>query len=94
MNTYYTWAYSKYLHDIINRYLRLEIPEDLEIEGMSSTRRLARAKVCVPPDNKENIVALMSDTLDEEYPFFREGCQPDPIYTVTVGKLLTDFTIF
>ena len=83
---YWIWIQKFKDCDDFLRYLRLEIPEDLEIEGMSSTKRLSRVNKCMPPENRENIISLMSNTQDKDYPFFRDGCEPDPIYTVTVGK--------
>ena len=69
----------------ISRYWRLSIPEDYEIEGASSEHRQKRFNECSPIETKDKILALVSDTMDKEYPIFRDGGGKDSITTVTVG---------
>ncbi|XP_064101131.1 beta-alanyl-dopamine/carcinine hydrolase-like [Macrobrachium nipponense] len=68
-----------------NKYLRLEIPEDTGLCMESSTHRHERAAVCAPPESKEALLALLSDTHDTEYAFFREGGEPDFVKTIALG---------
>ncbi|XP_076040741.1 C45 family peptidase tan [Oratosquilla oratoria] len=68
-----------------NKYLRLQIPEDEGLCMASSEHRHARAGDCCPPETRTALLALLSDTHDTEYPFFREGGDPDFVKTVTLG---------
>lgn len=69
------------------RYQRLKIPEDEEIEGESSAEREERAKQRPPPDCKSALLELLSDTLCDKNPFFREY-NHDKVFTVTLGECL------
>ncbi|XP_037777999.1 uncharacterized protein LOC119574678 [Penaeus monodon] len=68
-----------------NKYLRLEVPEDEGLCMESSNHRHTRAHSCCPPTTRAALLALLSDTEDATYPFFREGGDPDFVKTVTLG---------
>lgn len=51
----------------------------------SSNHRHTRAHSCCPPTTRAALLALLSDTEDATYPFFREGGDPDFVKTVTLG---------
>ncbi|KAK8720004.1 hypothetical protein OTU49_013634 [Cherax quadricarinatus] len=68
-----------------NKYLRLAVAEDDGLCSVSSNHRHARASACCVPDTRAALLALLSDTHDPLYPFFREGGNPDFIKTVTLG---------
>lgn len=69
-----------------NRYLRLtHIPEEKGLCMTSSNHRHARAAQCPPPENREDLVTLLSDTEDPMYPFFRESTTEDFVKTVAFG---------
>ena len=52
----------------------------------SSDHRHARAAQLPAPDNREDLVTLLSDTEDAMYPFFREGSAEDYVKTVAFGQ--------
>ncbi|XP_047468432.1 uncharacterized protein LOC125024676 [Penaeus chinensis] len=68
-----------------NKYLRLEVPEDEGLCMESSNHRHTRAHSCCPPTTRAALLALLSDTEDATYPFFREGGDPDFVKTITLG---------
>ncbi|KAK7083919.1 hypothetical protein SK128_014954 [Halocaridina rubra] len=68
-----------------NKYLRLEIPEATGLCMESSNHRHTRAQDCCPPETRAALLALLSDTHDTTYPFFREGGDPDFVKTITLG---------
>ncbi|XP_071518888.1 beta-alanyl-dopamine/carcinine hydrolase [Panulirus ornatus] len=68
-----------------NKYLRLAIPEANGLCMESSNHRHARANDCCPPETRAALLALLSDTNDTVYPFFREGGDPDFVKTVALG---------
>ncbi|XP_069973840.1 beta-alanyl-dopamine/carcinine hydrolase [Penaeus vannamei] len=68
-----------------NKYLRLEVPEDEGLCMESSNHRHTRAHSCCPPTTRSALLALLSDTEDATYPFFREGGDPDFVKTITLG---------
>lgn len=69
-----------------NKFLRLtHIPEEEGLCMTSSDHRHARAAQLPPPDNREDLVTLLSDTEDAMYPFFREGSAEDYVKTVAFG---------
>ncbi|XP_045616266.1 beta-alanyl-dopamine/carcinine hydrolase [Procambarus clarkii] len=68
-----------------NKYLRLSIPEVDGLSIKSSNHRHTRALECCAPETRATLLALLSDTHDVTYPFFREGGEPDFVKTVAVG---------
>ncbi|KAG7177996.1 putative Acyl-coenzyme A:6-aminopenicillanic acid acyl-transferase-containing protein 2 [Homarus americanus] len=51
----------------------------------NSNHRHTRAHDCCPPETRTALLALLSDTHDTTFPFFREGGDPDFVKTVALG---------
>ena len=70
------------------RFLRLtHIPEEDGLCKISSDHRHARAAQLSSPENREDLVTLLSDTQDSEHPFFRDSSAEEEIVkTVAVGQ--------
>lgn len=69
-----------------NKFLRLtHIPEAEGLCMTSSDHRHARAAQLAAPENRDDLVTLLSDTEDPVHPFFREGTEVDYVSTVAFG---------
>ena len=80
-------ATPSYPSSLTLRFLRLtHIPEEEGLCMTSSDHRHARAAQLPAPDNREDLVTLLSDTEDAMYPFFREGSAEDYVKTVAFGQ--------
>lgn len=64
-----------------NIYLRLPVPE-VEETMMSSKHRLAAMSTFPKPSNRKDVIKMLGDQSDKEYPIFRES---DNAQTVAVG---------
>ena len=71
------WAafISRYLHSDVDQY-----------DDPSSDHRLARVKQLPAPTNSTDILSILGDTADKQYPIFRTATPPDTAATITTGN--------
>ena len=68
-------AYTRYLHS----------PGVPQYDDPSSEHRLTRIKQLHPAYNKEDILAYLGDTKDDQYPIYRTAASPDGAATIATG---------
>ena len=79
----------------VNLYRRLNAP--ITPFGPSSAHRLARIKTLPPPETRHDLLAMLSDTADADYPIWRndssfDGC--NTLATVLYDTGSAEVTIF
>lgn len=62
-----------------NAYLHGNFPQ---FDGPSSNHRLARIKQLPPPSSKKDILTILGDTGDADYPIYRDATPPDTSVTL------------
>ena len=67
------------------RYLHSDVPQYTD---PSSLHRLSQVKELPQPTNSTDILALLGDTADTEYPIYRTATGPDSAATLATGKSL------
>ncbi|KAG8227771.1 hypothetical protein J437_LFUL005778 [Ladona fulva] len=73
-----------------NKYLRLKVPE---VDGMiitSSDRRHAVMDNAPSPTTKQDVINILGDDSDKEYPIYREGKSEDFVKTIATGKVIIE----
>ena len=65
------------------RYLHSDVPE---YSDPSSIHRLSRVKQLPQPTNSSDILAMLGDTADPDYPIYRTATGPDGAATLATGK--------
>ena len=65
------------------RYLHSDVPQYTDA---SSIHRLSRVKQLPQPTNSSDILALLGDTADPDYPIYRTATGPDGAATLATGK--------
>ena len=68
-----------------NRY-RHSDPE--QYVDPSSEHRLARVKQLAPPTDSADMLSILGDTWDRQYPIYRTGVPTDFYFTLTTGKAI------
>ena len=66
-----------------DRYLHSNLPQYTD---PSSLHRLSRVKQLPQPTNSTDILALLGDTADTEYPIYRTATGPDTLATLATGE--------
>ena len=71
---------------LTSRYLRLQVPE-VEETMESSKHRHAVMKTLPKPLCRKDVINILGDQSDKEYPIFRVSA----VKTVAVGKIIIDY---
>lgn len=66
-----------------SRYLHSEVDEEVDT---SSQHRLARLRNLPPPENARDILNILGDTEDKDFPFYRHASATDCYDTLATGK--------
>ena len=69
--------------DLFIRYLH---SNTVEVSDPSSVHRLARVKQLPQPTNSSDILRLLGDTKDTDYPIYRTATPPDTLATLLTGE--------
>ncbi len=59
---------------------------DPQYDDPSSEHRLARVKSLPQPDSAADMLKILGDTGDSEYPIFRTATPPDTTATIATGQ--------
>ena len=78
-------SYTHTILCLLTRYLHSNVPQ---YSDPSSLHRLARAKELPQPNNVSDILSLLGDTSDPNYPIYRTATGPDGAATLATGELL------
>jgi hypothetical protein len=82
--------YKKFISDLLYlcRYLRLQIPEAGGGIMLSSDHRHATMNSFPRPSSRGDVINMLGDQSDKEYPIFHESGDDDYAKTVAVGKMV------
>lgn len=72
---------------IVFRYLRMKIDEVNEEMSASSVCRMTTFNKYKPPKSKQDVINMLSDTSNCDYPVFRDS-PSDYVKTIAVGECL------
>ena len=70
------------MHVLSDRYLHLELDQ---FSDPSSIHRLARVKELPVPSTPEQVLDVLGDTQDKDYPIFRTDTASDHVDTLCTG---------
>ena len=59
----------------------------------SSQHRLARVQELPPAQDDSDVLSILGDTYDHQYPIYRNGAPPDSAATITTGIAIRSLVV-